>query len=166
MGIEQVLSWFGVGELLANPVFVAYLIVTGVNALLFIGTLAISAVAFRSAALAHYSRSDTEAHLKTARGLAAEVRSLTAQVEKATNRALTAPTAMPQVEQAALSSEPEGVLDAIESVRAEIAAETEAAVGEEHGAEAPEISATERTLKEATKAATVPNALLRLRRHR
>ena len=92
MGIESLLTALGLGELALNPAFVAQVVVMTLTALFFFGALAVSIIAFRSAAVAHYAKADAESHLRTAKSLASEVRSLTAQVE---SRAMTARAAVP-----------------------------------------------------------------------
>lgn len=92
MGIESLLTALGLGELALNPAFVAQVAVMTVTALFFFGALAVSIIAFRSAAVAHYAKADAESHLRTAKSLASEVRSLTAQVE---SRAMAARASVP-----------------------------------------------------------------------
>lgn len=189
MGIESILSALGLAELAANQTFVAQVVVMAITALFFFSSLAVAIISFRSAAVAHYAKADAEAHLRTARSLASEVRSLTAQVEKSASLARASHAAAPHdgAHMAGDSHESVSSHDARDAhpedhdthhVSPALAHKSFAAHGadddhqhshaddrrthgDHHGGE---VEANEKSLDAAKKAATVPFALLRRKR--
>ena len=179
MGIESFLSALGLAELAANEAFVAQVVVMAITALFFFSSLAVAIISFRSAAVAHYAKADAEAHLRTAKSLASEVRSLTAQVEKSATRARAAHIADADLSHGASASH-----DAHDEhhVSPVLARDTHASPidddhhhehaddhrshGDHHTADhhGGEVEANEKSLDAAKKAATVPFALLRRKR--
>jgi hypothetical protein len=183
MGIESFLSALGLAELAANPAFVAQVVVMAVTALFFFSSLAVAIISFRSAAVAHYAKADAEAHLRTAKSLASEVRSLTAQVEKSASLARAAHgSAGHEAAQMSAHEEHETTashdghdehhISPVLSQKSYAAhgsdddhqhshADDHRAHGDHHGGE---VEANEKSLDAAKKAATVPFALLRRKR--
>lgn len=183
MGIESFLNALGLAELAANQTFVAQVVVMAITALLFFSSLALAIISFRSAAVAHYAKADAEGHLRTAKSLASEVRSLTAQVEKSASRAHSshAVDAAHHVESqthevavshsghdehhispvlASLSGAGHGAADDHHHTHGDDHHAHDKHHGEHHG----EVEANEKSLDAAKKAATVPFALLRRKR--
>lgn len=179
MGIESFLSALGLAELAANQAFVAQVAVMGVTALLFVSSLALAIISFRSAAVAHYAKSDAEAHLRTAKSLASEVRSLTAQVEKSAARVRPAQYGETEARAGEESHDLAQSHDAhdVHHTSPALAQKSFAAHGtdddhqhshadehHDHGAHHAEVDVNEKSLDAAKKAATVPFALLRRKR--
>ncbi len=184
MGIESFLNALGLAELAADQAFVAQVTVMAITALLFFSSLALAIISFRSAAVAHYAKADAEAHLRTARSLASEVRSLTAQVEKSATRAKAAhaPHSADGAQYADADSHAHDTSASHDThdehhVSPVLPQKAYAAHGSDddhrhshaddhhgHGGHHGEIAANEKSLDAAKKAATVPFALLRRKR--
>lgn len=79
MSVEGLFASLGLGELLTGDLFLTQMGVLGATAVLFLSSLALSVMSFRSA-------SATQRALRSAEDLAAEMRHLTAQVEYSSRR--------------------------------------------------------------------------------
>lgn len=138
MSAEEFLSSLGLRDFFDQISFETFTI------LLFVASFVLCMMAFKAAGAARRARNEAAAHVKSAQDLAAEVRHLTAQVEKATHRRASAPVRVGSSE-----STDEAEIEII-SAPAEDFDEDERMAHEANG----------RTLEEAKKAATVPSALL------
>lgn len=179
MGIESFLNALGLAELAANQSFVAQVVVMAITALLFFSSLALAIISFRSAAVAHYAKADAEAHLRTAKSLASEVRSLTAQVEKSASRAHS-PHAVDAAHHVESETHEVAVSHSghdehhVSPVLATLSGAGHGAGDDHHhnhvddhhahDSHHGEVEANEKSLDAAKKAATVPFALLRRKR--
>ncbi|MEQ1928931.1 MAG: hypothetical protein ABL957_00160 [Parvularculaceae bacterium] len=84
MPLEGLVSSLGLGELLTGDLFLTQVGVLTATAFLFLSSLVLSVMSFRSAASSHKA-------LRAAQDLTAEMRHLTAQVESSARRPSTAP---------------------------------------------------------------------------
>lgn len=134
MPFEELFSALGLGELLASDLFMTQVGVLAATALLFLSSLVVTVMSFRSAAASRQA-------LLSARELAIEVRHLTAQVEKSARRP------------SAASEETSDYSFGDRSDSHDASARTE---GDREDA-----ATTEAMLEAAKKAATEPSALLR-----
>lgn len=174
MALHDFLASLGFEEFLTKDIFTAQVGVLAATAFFFAGSLVLCLMAFRAARAAGRSRSEAQAHFRSAQDLAVEVRRLTAQVEKATTRraAASVPSTPMRVSAAETTEEAEVVIEAAEEAPEPVeGAENAAVLSEEKAAALSEEPAaepvvTDHTLEEATKAATVPSALLRNSRRR
>ncbi len=82
MTLETLLSSTGLGELIEQDFFIAQILLLGGSLLAFVLSLGVCLMAFRAASSARAARSDAEQFHQSAENLAAEVRSLTAQLER------------------------------------------------------------------------------------
>jgi hypothetical protein len=140
MSVEAFLSEFGY--------FISDLGFQGANILLFICSFVLCIMAFKAAGAARRARNEAQAHMRSAQDLAVEVRHLTAQVEKAAARRTSANAQPSPVRVSAAETTEE--------------AEIEIIAGPEPVSDFDddERFATEATLEEAKRGATVPSALL------
>ena len=166
MSLQDMLSALGFGGLTASEfVSIAELAMLFGSGILFLSTFVLCMMAFRATGAAQQARKAAETHFRSAQDLAVEVRHLTAQVEKSTARR-TAEASVPAspVRVGALETTGEADVEII----ADHAGEEGATLGEvETVAAAPEATApSDPRLEEATRAASVPSALLMKRRRR
>ncbi len=82
MTLESLLSSTGLGELVDQDFFVAQVMLLAGSLVAFVFSFGLCVIAFRAAATARNARRDAEQFHQSAENLAAEVRSLTAQLER------------------------------------------------------------------------------------
>ncbi|MBI1365941.1 MAG: hypothetical protein GC153_08290 [Alphaproteobacteria bacterium] len=193
MGLHEVLSSLGLAGILSSEMAPVIAIGVALGAgVLFVCAFVLCMFAFRATHAAQEARKMAEQHFRAAQDLAVEVRHLTAQVEKATARATAAAGQAAPIRIGASETTEEAKIEIVADHAGEAGLEAppddhdESHSGHENEKPKPHASAekpkphashekpkphnehaeSEQRLEDATRAATVPSALLKKRRRR